>query len=380
MRGKRILKVLHINCNYIGTTLHQLMIEELTRQGIENEVFVPTYSKEIAVINPNTNVTVSECFLKRDRIIFDYKQYKIIKDIEKYYDIASFDLIHAYTLFTDGNVARVLSQKYGIPYIVAVRNTDVNDFFKKLIFLRPRGVKILLHSNTVFFLSSTYKNTVHKKYIPEKYQEIIATKEEIIPNGIDKFWLKNLYRQRNYAEILKRISEKELRLIYVGDIDKNKNIILTCKAIDILKKNGWSIAFTVIGKIKDTKVFNTIKDHIFYVSPRPKEKLLEYYRMADVFVMPSVSESFGLVYAEAMSQGLPVIYTKGQGFDAQFEEGTVGFHVSSDNDKELVKKIKLITKDYKNISKRTLIYAKKFSWETICERYVNIYKSISLED
>lgn len=36
------MKVLHINCNYIGTTLHQLMIEELTRQGIENEVFVPS--------------------------------------------------------------------------------------------------------------------------------------------------------------------------------------------------------------------------------------------------------------------------------------------------------------------------------------------------
>lgn len=40
--------------------------------------------------------------------------------------------------------------------------------------------------------------------------------------------------------------------------------------------------------------------------------------------MPSHKETFGLVYAEAMSQGLPIIYTKNQGFDGQFPDGYVG--------------------------------------------------------
>lgn len=71
------MKVLHINCNYIGTTLHQLMIEELQEKGIENEVFVPTYDKKIATITPNNNVYVSECFKKWDRLAFDYKQKKL---------------------------------------------------------------------------------------------------------------------------------------------------------------------------------------------------------------------------------------------------------------------------------------------------------------
>ena len=43
--------------------------------------------------------------------------------------------------------------------------------------------------------------------------------------------------------------------------------------------------------------------------------------------MTSLGESFGLTYAEAMSQGVPVIYSKGQGFDGQFKEGVVGYHV-----------------------------------------------------
>ena len=58
------MRILHINCNYIGTNLHQLMIEKLDKMGIENEVFVPTYDKSISVIKPNKNVYVSECFSK----------------------------------------------------------------------------------------------------------------------------------------------------------------------------------------------------------------------------------------------------------------------------------------------------------------------------
>lgn len=367
------MKILHINCNYIGTTLHQLMIEELERQGIENEVFVPTYDKNLAVIRPNDNVVVSECFHKWDRLVFDYKQKKIIKAIEECYDITKYDLIHAYTLFTDGNVARILSKKYGIPYIVAVRNTDVNSFFRKRKFLHSRGVEILLSASKVFFLSSSYQKTVFEKYIPKEYQKRIKEKLQIIPNGIDKFWFENENRNRNYAEINQRIDQKQLKLVYVGNIDKNKNITLTCKAIDRLKEDNWKIGFTVIGKIRDKSVYNAIKAHVQYLSPRPKEKLIELYRSADIFVMPSIYESFGLVYVEAMSQGLPVIYSKNQGFDGQFPEGKVGYAVDNKEVTSIAEAIKKITESYMDISKNAMVCAKKFNWKNICEIYKQCY-------
>ena len=185
------MRILHINCNCIGTMLYLLMIEKLDALGIENEVFVPTYDKSIAVIEVNDNVFVSECFNKVDRYVFDYKQSKIIKAIEEHYDVKSFDLIHAYTLFTDGNAARVLSEKYGIPYVVAVRNTDVNDFFAKRILLRGRGVKNMLSASKVFFLSEAYKKQVFEQYLPADVVEQVKEKIEIIPNGIDDFWFAN---------------------------------------------------------------------------------------------------------------------------------------------------------------------------------------------
>ena len=372
MRANK-LKVLHINCNYIGTTLHQLMIEELDRRGIENEVFVPTYNRNIAVITPNENVYVSECFKKWDRLVFDYKQRKIIRAIEEHYDIASFDLIHAYTLFTDGNVARVLSEKYGVPYVVAVRNTDVNDFLKKMIHLRYRGLMNMIRAQNVFFLSNSYRNAVREKYIPKKYWKEISDKSVIIPNGIDDYWIEHTYYR---TEDIKK--NTKINIIYAGGIDRNKNITMTQEAINLLLEKGYRLEFSIIGKVKDKKVYSEIckKSHSKIFPPMKKEQLISMYRKADIFVMPSHTESFGLVYAEAMTQGLPVIYTRGQGFDGQFEEGEVGFSVSDQSPYEIAEKILKCVNEYDRLCGNESRLAGKFKWSLICDAYIKIYESI----
>ena len=56
--------------------------------------------------------------------------------------------------------------------------------------------------------------------------------------------------------------------------------------------------------------------------------------------MPSFPETFGLVYVEAMSQGLPIIYTKGQGIDGYFEDGKVGYPVNTKDSNDIVKKLR----------------------------------------
>lgn len=365
------MRILHINCNYIGTTLHQLMIEHLDALGYDNQVFVPTYDKNIAVIKPNDNVYVSECFNKWDRLVFDYKQQKIIKAIEEHYHVASFDLIHAYTLYTDGNVARVLSEKYGIPFVVAVRNTDVNDFLKKMIHLRKRGLMTLLAAKDVFFLSDAYRRQVFKKYIPQKYQEVIKKKTHIIPNGIDEFWFENTPEQG------KTIDKKHIKLVYAGRIDKNKNIPTTQKAMEILRKQGYETTLTVVGKVQDEKEFQIIKNDPYttYLPAMPKEKLIDVYRTSDIFVMPSFTESFGLVYVEAMSQGLPVIYSKGQGFDGQFANGYIGYCCNPYDAKELAEIIIRICANYKKTSENCIVGCRRFNWNDIIKKYLEVYRN-----
>lgn len=367
------MRVLHINCNYIGTAMHQVMLNHLAKSEVISTVYVPTYDKNKAIIKPNSNVIVSECFHKWDRIWFDYKQHKIIQDIEKKIDVSEYDLIHAYTLFTDGNCANVLYRKYNIPYIVAVRGTDVNIFLKNMIHLRGRAVRIMREAKRIVFLSKMFFDTVLRKYVPSQYQEEIKSKSIIIPNGVDDFWLENSVTEGKRVD-----STRTIQLIYAGRINKSKNIPATQKALAILQEQGYSAKLTVVGKVDHASEYEKIR-----MDPRticlpavPKEQLIEYYRAADIFVMPSFTETFGLVYVESMTQGLPVIYSKGQGFDGQFPEGQVGFAVQADHPDEIANAVVKILQDYTNISNRCIQGSKRFNWDAVCDQYFKMYKSV----
>lgn len=365
------MRIIHINCNYIGTALHQLMIENMDKLGYDNSVFAPTYSRELSVIKPNDNVYVCECFNKWDRLFFDYKQRKIFRAAEKQYDVEKFDLTHAYTLFTDGNCARKLSKKYGIPYVVAVRNTDVNTFFRFMPHLRKRGVKIMLEANAVFFLSEAYRKQVFEKYVPRKYHDIIKSKTHIIPNGIDEFWFDNPPKNDNNLA-------NPIKMIYAGRIDSNKNIQTTQKAMEILRKKGYDTLLTVVGKVADQGVYKTVQadPHTICLPACSKEELRDMYRAHNIFVMPSFTESFGLVYAEAMSQGLPVIYSKGQGFDNQFPEGMVGYHVDAHDAQSVANGLEKAIINFSEITQNVVAMAKVFNWKEITTQYDGIYKTI----
>lgn len=355
----------------MNSKLHQTMIEYLNKLGINNKVFVPTYDKQLSIVEVNDYVTVSECFKKWDRLFYYRKQKKIFNSVIKQYSTTKFDCIHAYTLFSDGNVAMLLSKQLSIPYVVAVRNTDVNCFFKYMIHLRSKGIEILNKAAAVFFLSSSYKQEVISNYVPRELRDEIEKKSYIIPNGIDEFWFKEIlphYRQRTF-------DDKTLNCIYVGIVDKNKNVGLTTIALSQMKNNGWNVSLRVIGKVVDKSLFAFCSKHAFfhYLGVKTKEEIIEYFRDSDIFVMPSHTETFGLVYAEAMSQGVPVIYTKKQGFDEQFKDGIVGYSVDDNDPSSVIKAIERIIENYDSISSNCIQCVQKFNWNDIVMTYKDIY-------
>lgn len=373
------MQILHINCNYCISTLHQKMIIALQKAGVNNNVFVPVSNlgKNNWEIEPIREAHVVKCFKKKDRLFFDYKQNKIYNAIKKEFVVKDFDCIHAHTLFTDGNCAMRLYKEFGIPYIVAVRNTDVNVFLKWMIHLRKRGLEILKNATAVVFLSEAYKQQVISLYVPEKYRNAIAEKAIVIPNGIDDFWINNAVTEICKAKE-ERCANRKPRVIYVGSIEKNKNLELTAKAINELNMNGWDIRYTAIGPVNNKRILNNLNSYSFFkhMDKKPKEDLICEYRNNDIFIMPSHTETFGLVYAEAMSQGLPVIYTKNQGFDGQFEDGIVGYSVIDTSAEDLVKVIRKTSDNYGIIANNAFSLVNKFSWGKICNDYCKIYEII----
>lgn len=370
------MNVLHINCNYMTTVLHQTMVEHLNKTGVMSRVFAPVHDASLAVIQPKEYVTVSECFNKWDRVHFGYKQRKIRAALERAFDVSAFDVLHAYTLFTDGNCAMALSKKYGVPYVVAIRSTDVNAFFKYRPWLRSRGVEIMENAAQVFFLSEGYRELVLEHYVPAHKRETLRKKSAVVPNGIDDFWLENVPGQD--SEALPR-PDSPLELICAGRINRNKNQLKAMEAVLLLREKGHDARLHVVGPVEDEAVARKLRD-CGAVTVHPacgKERLLELYRDCHIFLLPSYQETFGLVYAEAMSQGLPVLYTRGQGFDGQFPQGTAGFSIDPDDPEDMAEKAAALLEDYEARRERCIHLAKQFHWDGIAAGYAAVYHRIA---
>ena len=370
------MKILNINSYYYSSTVHKQFSNVLQARKIDFMTYVPLAQgyvpREECQYSNETHVLKSECYNKFDRYVFHIKHNKILRDIQRHINVDDFDCLHAHSLFSNGYIALKLKEQYEIPYIVAVRDTDLNTFFKYMIHLRKLGIKILEKASKIVFLSDSYRKSLIQNYVPLELGKELLDKSVIIPNGINDFWINN----KNY--IKKTIDSKNIKLLYVGAISKRKNIVTTVKAIEVLRKKGYNISFTVVGKIEDNFIFNKIKDlpYLKYIEPVQKEELIQIYRDNDIFVMPSITETFGLVYAEAMSQGLPVIYTKGQGFDGQFEDGVVGYSVDCFNVIEISNRIIDAICRYREISKNCIELCDKFNWSKIVDLYLEIYDEI----
>jgi len=213
---------------------------------------------------------------------------------------------------------------------------------------------------------------VSQRLVKEDVFSIVDT--YIMPNGIDDFWLKNLFADKDFTK-----ADDVIKLACVGAVDHNKNMLSVARALDLLKNKGNKVSLSIAGKIKDQNIYECLMkfDFVKYMGVLPKEKLIDVYRANDVFALTSFNESFGMVYIEAMSQGLPVIYTKDEGFDGQFDYGTVGYSVLPDDVTDISDKI---YKCYLNREKFNSVYTqtRRFSWSIISEKYKSVYDSVKV--
>ena len=362
------MKVLQIANGYLGSHLYLLLFQALADRNVASSIYVPVQQGvAIPELLPK-NVVASPCFCQLDRFLFFSKQDKLLRDIETRGLLKTVDIVHAHTVFSGGYLAWRICKKYGIPYVVAVRNTDVNLFFKKLFFMRPIGLQVLNDAKQIIFLSPAYRENVIQTFIPAKYQTSIMAKSQVIPNGISP-----IFFQSNVTE--KRRNSDIIRLIYVGELSTNKNFETTVEAAKILQNRGKNVEITAVGEIREEKYRTLIGENrmVKYYKKCPQSEVIQYLRQADIFVMPSHHETFGLLYAEAMSQGLPVIYTKGQGFDGHFPDGAVGYAVSDSSPTELAEKIEAVLQNYAELSQNCLTLAERFQWDQIAGTYEQLY-------
>lgn len=374
--------ILYIAADYTG--VHQSLHQSLTQLGECNfTIYIPLNYRWRArkypdYLSDGSRVFSSSVIGKWDFLLYRNKIKKLVNYIvAQDIDWQHIDLIHATTWCLEGAVAYELSKRFSIPYIIAVRSTDVNTYYKYLFYHRRYFQRILLSSQYVAFLNRLYLKKVLGLF-PEKVNKVLlSAKCDTIFNGVNPFFLLNRNKKQNSPDIF--------RVIYVGAICHRKNLLNVIQAIQLLHKKGLqNVTYTVVGKGKKGEEANYLlkvekearrNNWITVLPEQSKEQIVELYKQSDIFVMCSFHETFGLVYAEALSQGLPVLYSKGEGFDGIFAEGEVGYHARASSVIDIADKLQLMINNYNTlINHVATLPMDQFDWKNVAEKYVALYK------
>lgn len=365
--------LLQLSNDFADQKIYVNLVRNLSERGFKQIVYVPVKKKNKIDGNRDDsikNVEFIYSFILKTNIFFRLRYFNkielILNDIESKINISNIRMVHAHFLFSDGGVAYFLKKKYNIPYVVSVRASDVFTFYQKMIHLRSFGNKIMNEADKVIFINQSYKHFFESKY------HSILNKSTVIPNAIDDKWF-SVNEEKN-----EKVISNEIRLLYVGRVIKRKKLDIVIKALRKLNNLNYNFCLDVVGDgVYLNKVKKMANDKVvFHGVIKDFDKLKKIYDDCHIFVMPSVKETFGLVYIEALSQGLPIIFCKKEAVDGFFPNGYVGYSVQPNSSNEVVESVIAIIDNYKSMSLNSKKEAVKFNWDEVTKKYNDIYQEV----
>ena len=171
-------------------------------------------------------------------------------------------------------------------------------------------------------------------------------------------------------------SSDSVKIVYAGKLIKSKNVDVIIKA---LNKMDFRYEFYVVGDGVEMEGLTTLAEgnpRISFKGRLSREATVEMMRAADVFVMASRPETFGLVYIEAMAQGCVTIGSKNEGIDGVIVDGENGFLVEPGSVEALTecfeKIFKLNNEAKRNIVNSAYHTAKNMTDEEMAVKYFNL--------
>ncbi len=244
---------------------------------------------------------------------------------------------------------------------------------------------VMLSKNEFEIIENSNNIIVDTKYVGEK---IIEYKKRgkinkipsisIIPQGINsKFFSLNTDS-----------NSKENILLCVGAISQRKSQIklVECfhKVLDANPNAKLIIAGFIseqeyyINLLKEIKTRN-LENHVEIHTENTQEDIYHLFSKSKLFVLYSEEESQGIVLAEAMAVGLPVVATNVGGIPHVIENKINGFLSDYDNSVDFTKNINMLLNDlqlYNKMSQQNIIEAQKYNWKTISTQVLKLYNSL----
>ncbi len=392
----RVLLINHFPLQGSGSGIYTMNIaQELIKEGhevfvidIDNQYDTSDYPFQRRTIlcdetkNSNPDLKFNfPCFTTHPRSTNTY--YNISDDkLEQYVNkfieitqevVAEFkpDIIHAQHLW----ITPYAALQTGVPYVVTAHGTDLMGFRKDERYHKYALEGARNASKIITISRQVYNDTLNLYELPE--EQLILN-----PNGFDD----NIFKVKKVdkAELFKKfgldIVPKKL-VSFVGKFTDFKGIDLLIKAARKITDVFPQVAFAFAGDGKLMPDMKKLKaelnlDNVHFLGHQTQIDVASLYNAADVSVVPSRIEPFGLVAIEALACGTPVVATRAGGLP-DFVNDKVGQLVEMNNPEALAD---AIIEELRNNTKQTkgkyaVSYAREnYSWNKTLHRVIEIYK------
>lgn len=178
-------------------------------------------------------------------------------------------------------------------------------------------------------------------------------------------------------------------LLFVGRIQPLKGLDLAIAALAELPEQ---VTLVVVGgpsgpggpaeltKIRRMVAELGLADRVTFVAPQPHHLLSTYYRAADLVVVPSRSESFGLVALEAAACGVPVVAAEVGGLRCLVRDGVTGYLIGTRDPLDYAKSIEGVLGDPElaaALGNAAAVEARRYSWPAAAARLLRLYDKVT---
>lgn len=352
---------------------------ELRRRGHEVKILCPsenihcTDSEDVCTIG---SVSVNKIY-SGARAALCIRQ----KNLQKIIDWKP-DIIHSQSEFTSFIMAKKIAAEVGCPIIHTYHTVYENytHYFSPSITLGRKAVsmmtrRLLDHTQAVIAPSCKIEKML-KGYGVQQPIQVIPTglhlekfSEDIPQETIDEL------KESLFIPLNSRV------LITIGRAAKEKNIgelIRYFKRLDM-----ENTVFVIVGggpylsTLKELAETEGVSDRVIFTGAVAPDRIAAYYKMGDIFLSASQSETQGLTYIEALASGLPAVCRKDDCLNGVISDGeNGGQYTDFDEFKQLTENILDSKEMYREMSENAVKTAQRYSAEEFAKNIESLYKDV----
>lgn len=274
------------------------------------------------------------------------------------------DVIHAH-FYSIAAIASVLKQKFDVPFVVTEHSSKLNRNIKEISELDVKlAQKAYKNADRVVTVSNALAKNLKENF------------------GVDAVVIHNIVDVAHF-QYAKRTPKDVFTFVSVGNIIKIKGFDFLIEAFADAFNDDKSVSLKIVGAGPEMGNLKTLvnqrdmNDRIFLLGEVGRDKLEEIYQEGDAFVLASRSETFGVVFIEAMATGLPVIATDCGG-PRDFVNESNGYLIPVDDKQALVDALVRMRNDAFGFNALGIseLSVKQFSPENIGNALTNLFRGI----